>query len=154
LQNRLHFASINASQTGKDMSQAARLQEETNKALVRRIYAEWWNANGDPTSVAEMVHPGFVGHLGNGESRTFKSLQRDVIEFQRALGGLREEIEDMIAEGDRVAVRYTMYATHTGVFQGRPPTGRPIKISGIEIFRIANGKIAEFWHFGEPIRLD
>lgn len=136
------------------MSQTACPQEEANKVLVRRVYAEWWNANGNPASVAAMVHPDFVGHLGNGEVRTFESLQRDVIEFQRALGGLREEIEDMIAEGDRVAVRYTMYAAHTGVFQGRKPTGAPIKISGIEIFRIRDGKIAEFWHFGEPIRLD
>lgn len=127
--------------------------QEANKALVRRVYAEWWNARGNAASVDEMVRPDFIGHLDNGKVRTIDTLRQDIAVFQSALGGLREEVEDMIAEGDRVAVRYTLYATHTGDFYGAKPTGKAIKVSGIEIFRIQDGKIAEFWHFGEPIRL-
>jgi len=125
---------------------------DANKALVRRVYAEWWNANGNAASVDAMVKPGFIGHLDNGKIRTIDTLRHDIAVFQSALSGLREEVEDMIAEGDRVAVRYTLYATHTGDFYGVKPTGKTIKVSGIEIFRIEDGKIAEFWHFGEAIK--
>lgn len=127
--------------------------QDANTALVRRVYTEWWNANGNAASVDEMVRPDFIGHLDNGKTRTIDTLRNDIAVFQSALGGLREEVEDMIAEGDRVAVRYTLYATHTGDFYGAKPTGKTIKLSGIEIFRIEDGKIAEFWHFGEPIQL-
>lgn len=134
-----------------ESNDAARL--EANKALVRRVYAEWWNADGNAASVDAMVKPDFIGHLDNGKIRTIDTLRHDIAVFQSALGDLHEEVEDMIAEGDRVAVRYTLYATHTGDFYGAKPTGKKIKVSGIEIFRIADGKIAEFWHFGEPIQL-
>lgn len=130
-----------------------RSPEEANKALIRRVYNEWWNANGNAASVDEMVKPGFIGHLDNGKIRTIDTLRHDIAVFQSALDGLREDVDDMIAEGDRVAVRYTLHATHTGDFYGVKATGKTIKVSGIEIFRIEDGKIAEFWHFGEPIQL-
>lgn len=100
-----------------------------------------------------MVRPDFIGHLDNGKIRTIDTLRYDTAVFQSALGGLREDIEDMIAEGDRVAVRYTLYGTHTGDFYGVQATGKTIKVSGIEIFRVEDGEIAEFWHFGERIEV-
>jgi steroid delta-isomerase-like uncharacterized protein len=81
------------------------------------------------------------------------SLRHDIAVFQSALDGLREDVDDMISEGDRVAIRYTLHATHTGDFYGVKATGKTIKVSGIEIFRIEDGKIAGFLHFGEPIQL-
>lgn len=127
--------------------------QESNKALVRRVYSDWWNAAGNAASVHEMVRPDFIGHLDNGKTRTIDTLRHDIAVFQSALGGLREDVEDIIAEGDRVAVRYTLYGTHTGDFYGVRATGKTIRVSGIEIFRIEDGKIAEFWHFGEPIEV-
>ena len=68
---------------------------------------------------------------------------------QRSVGLLagfpdvRFEIEDMIAEGDKVVARWTMYATNSGSFLGRPPTGKQIAMSGITIYRLANGQISE-----------
>ncbi|MCA1693914.1 MAG: ester cyclase, partial [Actinobacteria bacterium] len=62
--------------------------------------------------------------------------------------GLREchcEIEDLIAEEDRVAVRYTARATHAGELFGAPPSGRIVTITGIEIYRLVGGRIAEYW---------
>ncbi|MFO0995295.1 MAG: ester cyclase [Alphaproteobacteria bacterium] len=138
---------------GKGGSDATAEAIEANKALVGRVYKEWWNANGNPGSVDEMVSPDFIGHLDGGKTRTIESLKRDIAVFQTALGGLHETVDDMIAEGDRVAVRYTLHARHTGDFYGVKPTGKTIKVSGIEIFRIADGKIVEFWHFGEPMVL-
>ncbi len=81
-------------------------------------------------------------------------LRREIRMYQGGLGEeLHEVVEDLIAEEDRVVGRYTLYGTHTGEFQGVKPTGRKVKVSGIEIFRIEDGKIAEFWHFGEAFDL-
>lgn len=54
-------------------------------------------------------------------------------------------IEDQIAEGDRVATRWTASATHTGPLQGMPPTGKAINVTGVNVARFAEGKIVESW---------
>ena len=58
---------------------------------------------------------------------------------------LNVTVDDMVAEGDRVAARFTARGIHKGVFMGLPATGKSITMTGIEIFRIENGKIAELW---------
>ncbi len=60
-------------------------------------------------------------------------------------GGWNLTVEEMIAEGDRVMVRWTSRGTHQGESHGLPPTGKQVTNSGINIFRIADGKIAEVW---------
>ena len=59
--------------------------------------------------------------------------------------GLRTATEELIAEGDRVVERFTTYGRHVGEFLGLPPTGKDTAVSGISIFRLAGGKIAEDW---------
>lgn len=54
-------------------------------------------------------------------------------------------IDDMIAEGDRVAIRWTVRATHRGEFEGIAPTGKPVTVTGTMVARIANGKLVEGW---------
>jgi predicted ester cyclase len=54
-------------------------------------------------------------------------------------------VDEMIAENDRVMVSWTFHGTHQGEFSGLPPTNKPVTYSGINIFRIADGKIAEIW---------
>jgi predicted ester cyclase len=53
--------------------------------------------------------------------------------------------EDLLADGDKVVVRFALRATHQGEFMGMPATGRTVNVPGIIIYRIANGKIAEHW---------
>jgi predicted ester cyclase len=55
------------------------------------------------------------------------------------------QIEDQIAEGEKVATRWTARGTHQGHLQGIAPTSRPITVTGITILRIANQKIVESW---------
>jgi steroid delta-isomerase-like uncharacterized protein len=62
-----------------------------------------------------------------------------------AFPDVRFAIEDLVAEADKVAVRWVMRATHQGVFAGIPATGRPVAMSGITIYRLAEGRIAEAW---------
>ena len=64
----------------------------------------------------------------------------------KALSDIDFEVDDLIAEDDRVAARLTASATQTGEFQGLPPSGRRYTIGEIHMFRIADGKIVEHWH--------
>jgi predicted ester cyclase len=62
-----------------------------------------------------------------------------------AFHGLHVTIDDIIADGDKVIARFTARGIHKGEFMGLPPTGKAIIMTGIEIFRIKEGKIAELW---------
>ena len=110
---------------------------EANKMLVRRLIEEVWNT-GDDCRLAELATPDFAESTkqGNLQTRTW-------------LPDLHHQIEDMIAQGDKVVVRWTISCTHLGELVTPiariPPTGKPVKASGIHIFRIADGKIAERW---------
>jgi steroid delta-isomerase-like uncharacterized protein len=57
----------------------------------------------------------------------------------------RFPVDDIVTEGDRVAVRHRMRGTHRGAFQGIPPTGKPVEISAIAIFRMSGDKVQEIW---------
>jgi predicted ester cyclase len=63
---------------------------------------------------------------------------------------LRFTIDDLVAEGDRVAIRWTLRSTNTGPMLGRPPTGQPVELAAIVIFRIVDGGIAERWAGWKP----
>ena len=65
--------------------------------------------------------------------------------FRAAFPDLRVAVEDLLEEGDRVALRWRAEGTHRGELMGIAPTGRRVTLTGIEILRIAGGKIAEYW---------
>src|SRR5437899_12851450 len=65
--------------------------------------------------------------------------------FFTAFPDLQTTIEDLMAEGDKVAVRQTWRGTHTGNFQGTPPTGKRVTFTSIEVYRVAGDKLAEEW---------
>ena len=116
---------------------------EENKAIVRR----WYEAGSDDEVTDEIVAPGYICHVppypdirGPEGAKEFDARSLAI------LPDLREEIEDMIAEGDKVAVRWTLSGTHEGESRlGVAPTGRRISITGTSIMRFEGGKIAEQW---------
>lgn len=118
---------------------------ESNKALVRRFYAEIDKSNLEAMDVlvAEdyMDHspPPFPG-LGTGRDAVKKSFSM----FWEATPGYHE-IEDQIAEGDLVVTRLTAYGKHEGDLPGAPRTGNDLKMGAIVIHRIADGKLVEKW---------
>ena len=65
--------------------------------------------------------------------------------FHTAFPDAHITVEDDISAGDIVASRWTLTGTHQGEFQGVPPTGRPIRVSGIDFSRVVDGRIAEHW---------
>ena len=89
--------------------------------------------------------PGFVSHISSSDETVgIEEFLAWAKTFNDALP-YRCTIEDMVAEGARVAVRITLRGTHTAPFMGLQPTGRSFRASGIGIFRIDNGRVAERW---------
>ena len=116
---------------------------EDNKALLRRFFDEVLNT-GNLALADQLLDPGYQFHFPAlpqpGGPEVFKDT---LLAFRQGFPDLNFTIEDMIAEGDRVAVRFTVRGTHRGDFQGVPPTGRPVQFSGISIYRVAGGKMVE-----------
>lgn len=104
----------------------------SNKELVRRFYREVyvdWNME----LVDEVVSSGFTSHDWPEDSQTGPQAFRDYYAALRSVvPDARYEVDDLIAEGDRVVVRWRLLGTHQGEFQGIAPTGRPITLKGID----------------------
>ena len=65
----------------------------------------------------------------------------------------RVDVHDVLAAGDRVAVRHTHHVTHGGEFAGLPPSGKRATVEGMELFRVAGGKVVELWHYDDLLGL-
>ena len=63
------------------------------------------------------------------------------------------DVHDIVADGDRVAVRHTHHLTHSGEFAGVPPTGKQLVVEGIEMYRVRDGKVSEMWHHDDFLGL-
>jgi steroid delta-isomerase-like uncharacterized protein len=119
---------------------------ETNKDILRRFYAEFWNA-GNVDAVDALVAEDFVDHQAVPGMPSGKEGFAELIhQWHTGFPDMSETVEDLIAEGDRVVGRFTFRGTHTGDFLGIAPTGRAVSMTGIDIVRIRDGKIAEFWY--------
>lgn len=119
------------------------------KAFIRRWFEEVWN-KGREEAIDEMfaedgVAYGLADETGaplRGASG-FKPFFRN---FRSAFPDIRVIVEDTIAEGDKVAARCTLHATHAGDTLGFAATQKPMNITGIAIVRIRDGKIVEAWN--------
>lgn len=118
---------------------------EANKALVRRLFEEVIPA-GVPAAMRELVAPGFLDHDPlPGQPQGVEGAEYVVSAMHGAHPDLRFTIDDLLADGDRVVIRWTLRGTNTGPMLGEPPTGRSVEFSAIVIFRLADGRITERW---------
>jgi len=118
---------------------------EENRAILRTTYERWWNG-GDADSVDDMVADDYIDHSAVVSNRGKDGLKELIREFHQGFPDMMEELEDAIVEGEKAVGRFRMWGTHTGPFLGIPPTGRRVEITGIDIFRIVDGKIVEMWY--------
>ena len=120
---------------------------EENKALVRRYFEDApYNADVCDEIFSPIVHWHALYHTDNPDFDSTPEAEKDAYERHiRVWGDWSENIEEMIAEDDRVMVRWSGLARHQGEYLGFAPTYKQVKLSGISIFRIADGKIAEVW---------
>ncbi|CAN5760828.1 ester cyclase [soil metagenome] len=119
---------------------------EENKALIRRAVEDVWNGN-DPDAIEELVARDFVIHTSSTSNDIHgrEGARQYFAGIYEAFPDIRFEIADQIAEGDRVVTRWIARGTHQGAFQGIPPTGKPIRIEGLDIDCVAGGKVVECW---------
>lgn len=116
----------------------------SNKDTVRRIYEELWNGR-DLALADRLIAAGSVNYDTGLEARPFGPEQmRDTVRrITAAFPDHHHAVEELIAEDEVVVARCTLTATHTGPFQGIPPTGRRIAVNEIHIYRLAGGKVVE-----------
>lgn len=110
---------------------------DANKQLVRRLYTDYLNP-GRLDRLAEVVSPDFAGRDGVRGPAAFA---QSISALRAAFPDLAYTVEDIVAEGDRVAVRWVVRGTFTAAFRGFPPSGAQIENTGFAIFDIANGKL-------------
>jgi steroid delta-isomerase-like uncharacterized protein len=123
---------------------------EANKALIRRVFKEVIPA-GDAATMRALVTPDFLDHDPMpGQPEGAAGAQYVVEMMHGAHPDLRFTIDDLVAEGDRVVVRWTLRGTNTGPMLGRPPSGRPVELAAVVIFRVADGRLAERWAGWKP----
>lgn len=129
------------------------MSTEQNRALGYR-WAELWNADKDLSVIDEIVDPNFVSHSAPpGLAPGIEGVRQWTTLFRKAFPDLWSTADDVIVEGDKVVERFTSGGTHKGEFFGIPPTGVSGSITGINIFRVANGKIVEHWGNSDDLGL-
>lgn len=119
-----------------------RMTTETNKAVVRRY---WTDVLGKRNfeQLVELFAGNFVSHAE--QPQDLRSFRQALVALYGAFPDLQDTIDDVVAEADKVVVRFTAAGTQAGPFLGMAPTGKRIRAGGISIFRVAGGKIAERW---------
>jgi predicted ester cyclase len=131
---------------------------EANKKLVRRYFED---APHNADVCDEIFASSFLFHTVQHASTTPQVIESNPESERAAYEWLREvwspewriTIDEMIAEEDRVMALWTFYGVHQGNYFGLPPTNKHVSYSGINIFRIANGKIAEIWDIADRLWL-
>jgi predicted ester cyclase len=117
------------------------------KALVRGFFEE--ASKGKAVAFAaidKLLVADYIEHGGSGEpTRGIVNYKQSMSGFYGAVPDVHVTINDMVVEGDKVAVRFTLSGTHKGEFMGAPPTGKKVMIEEIGIIRIVGGKFVESW---------
>jgi steroid delta-isomerase-like uncharacterized protein len=118
---------------------------EANKAIIRAYVETVWNRR-QLDRADEVVAPDFVDHAPlPGQAPGLDGAKRKWAMYLDAIPDLRVTIEELIAEGDKVGARRSYEGTHQGVLLGIPATGKQLRVGGISIFRLADGRITEHW---------
>ena len=127
----------------EDISMSA----EENKAVVRREMEELFNQGGNLDVADEIIAPNYVSYEPtSGEVRGIEGAKQFAATYREAFPDLQNTIEDMVAEGDKVVVRFRGRGTHQGETEAfGPPTGKRMEMTGITIKRLSDGKIVEAW---------
>jgi predicted ester cyclase len=122
---------------------------EQNKAIALRFANQGWGTHQGWESVwDELIAPDVIHHfnsgadpiIGLGANKKFNA------SLFRGFPDIRHSIEDLVAEGDKVVYRTTLYGSHTGEFLGIPPTGKVAKMNDFTMLWITDNKIVEWWY--------
>jgi len=127
------------------------MSTKEDKELVRQAMKEWNGVKGDVAKMRSLYDkyyaPDFIYHdVSGGDMNREEAIQNNVTGVS-AFPDVNYSIDDILAEGDKTVIRFTMQASHKGTFMGVPATGKQIVVKGVEIDKIVGGKIVETWDF-------
>jgi steroid delta-isomerase-like uncharacterized protein len=125
---------------------------QENRVVVRRFIDEIF-VKGHVEAVDKLVTADFTPHSWGAMAPGAESLKQAIKQVFAGLADVSMKIDDMIAEDDKVAVRLTARATHTGPFMGLPASGKSYSISETHIFHMRDGRVAEHWRDGDMLGL-
>lgn len=120
---------------------------EANRALIHRLFDEVLNG-GNTDKLNEIISGAYVEHdaLAGQEAGGPEGVRQRLSILREAFPDLRWHLQDLIADEQKAVARWRMEATHLGGFMGIAPTGKRVNVTGIDVYRIANGCVAEHWH--------
>jgi steroid delta-isomerase-like uncharacterized protein len=119
------------------------MSAQENKVLVERFVEEFWN-EGNTATADELMAVDAEIHMPTGEMVDIDGLKSFARTWRGSFPDWHSTFEELIAEGDRVAERWTGRGTHRGELQGIPPTSKRVETPGSVFYRIVDGKIVEF----------
>lgn len=130
------------------------MSTETNRELVRRFYEEVWS-RGRVEVAREIFADDYVRHdLRPTKAESGWAGQAKIAaDFRRAFPDLVFHVDLLVAEGDLVAARWTAEGTHRGTWGDLAPSGKQARFSGVNFFRIRDGKVAEIWNHRDDLGL-
>lgn len=125
---------------------------QANKATVAR-YGELWTtgnlAIADEICADDLV----ILHADGGETSGRAAFKAGVALHHDRLADFRVSIDDVVADGDKVAIRFTARANHTGPFLGSTPSGQPLRWTGMQLLYLTEGRIARIRHQPDDLNL-
>jgi steroid delta-isomerase-like uncharacterized protein len=124
---------------------------DANKKVIIDLFENFWN-RGDLAALESALHDSFRFRSANhpeglDRAQYIETALSHRLTFPDVVGA----IDELIAEGDQIAVQWTNSATHRGTFLGIPATGKKVIFAGISIFRIKDGKIVDGWGIWNPL---
>ena len=125
---------------------------QVNKAVVARYGDLWTTGNlaiADEICTDDLV----LHHCDGGETPGREAFKAGVARHHERLTDFRVSIDEVVAEGDKVAIRFTAQGTHSGPFLGSVPSGKPLRWTGMQLLYLTEGRIARVWHQPDDLNL-
>lgn len=118
---------------------------QTPKDVVLTYYRRVWEEHDVP-AIAQLFADTYRNHAGSrGTLAGPAGIESNYRDLKAAFPDVRFTLDDVLSDGDKVVVRYTMHGTQEGTFQGIAPMGRTVTVPGIGIYAVSGGKISESW---------
>jgi steroid delta-isomerase-like uncharacterized protein len=128
------------------------MSTEQNKAIIRRYIGEIWST-GNLEAADEIIAEAFIFRGPINELEGLEAFKKFVAGIHTAVPDIHFTLEDSVAEGNKVAFRWTMTGTHTSELMGIAPTGKRFDVAGATIARLSGGKMAEVWLYWDRLSL-
>ena len=129
------------------------MSTEQTKARMLSTFMDTFN-NGNLDVLDSICAPNMVDHstaAASGQPNNLEGFKKRVNGHRVGIPDLRFSITNIILEGDLLAFQWEMSGTNTGPYMGRPPSGNPIRIVGMNMERLENGKIVEHWSYPDKL---